>query len=84
MAFDLINYIILIWKEEFKLNRELDYTEQPKDRKAVGLLLNKFKKKHPNKDTEDMCEMLRSYFKDVLNIQDKWYKNAFPGRNKYE
>jgi len=74
MSFDLIGYIIKIWQEEFKLNRGLDYFADKKDRGAVGKLLAKFKKKHPDKNSEDMCEELRAYFKEVLQIQDSWIK----------
>ena len=73
MSFDFINYIILIWKEEFKKLKGIDYYEDKKDRKAVGLLLAKFKKKNKDTNSEDMLEIFRTYFRDVLQIQDPWY-----------
>ena len=73
MSFDFINYIILIWKEEFKKLKGIDYYEDKKDRKAVGLLLAKFKKKNKDTNSEDMLEIFRTYFREVLQIQDPWY-----------
>ena len=73
MSFDFINYIILIWKEEFKKLKGTDYYEDKKDRKAVGLLLAKFKKKNKDTNSEDMLEIFRTYFRDVLQIPDPWY-----------
>jgi len=74
LSFDFINYIILIWREEYKKLREgTNYFEDKKDRKAVGLLLAKFKKKNEGTGSEDMCEIFRKYFRDVLQIQDPWY-----------
>ncbi len=75
MSFDLIGYIIKIFQEEYKLNRGTDYYADKKDRGAVGLLLAKFKKKNPEKNSEEMCESIRSYFRDVLQIQENFYKN---------
>lgn len=73
MSFDFINYIILIWREEYKKLKGTDYYANKKDRKAVGLLLLRFKDKHPKKSSEDMLEILRSYFREVLQIQDSYY-----------
>ncbi len=70
---NIIELIVKIWCEEYKIKKGTDYFAEKKDRKAVGLLLAKFKKKNPNKNTEDMIEMMRSYFKDVLQIMDGWY-----------
>ena len=74
MSWDIIEYIINIWKEEFKKSRKMDYYTELKDNKAVGLLLKKFKAKYPGKNTEQMLEMMRTYFKDCLLVQDDWYK----------
>jgi hypothetical protein len=74
MSWDIIEYIINIWKEEFKRSRKIDYYTGGKDNKAVGLLLAKFKKKYPDKNTEEMVEMMRSYFRDCLEVQEDWYK----------
>ena len=73
MSFDFINYIILIWKEEYKKLKGTDYYEDKKDRKATGLLLAKFKKKNKDTDTENMCEIFRRYFREVLQIQNSYY-----------
>ena len=73
MSFDFINHIILIWKEEYKKLKGIDYYESVKDKKAAGLLLAKFKKKNPEKNSEEMLEIIRSYFREVLQIQDLWY-----------
>lgn len=73
MSFDFINYIILIWKEEYKKLKGTDYYESQKDKKAVGMLLAKFKKKNEDTNSEDMCEIFRKYFRDVLQIQDNYY-----------
>ena len=73
MSFDFIKYIVLIWKEEYKKLKGIDYYESGKDKKAVGLLLSKFKKKNPEKNSEDMLEIIRSYFREALQIQDNYY-----------
>ena len=73
MSFDFIEFIIDIWKEEYKKLKGTDYFESPKDKKAAGLLLTKFKKKNPEKNSEEMLEIIRSYFREVLQIQDLWY-----------
>lgn len=65
--------MVKVWCEEFKLARHTDYFASPKDRKAMGLLLTKFKKKNSDINGEDMCEKIRGYFKEALRIQDSWY-----------
>ena len=73
MSFDFIGFIILIWREEYRKLKGIDYYEDKKDRKATGLLLAKFKKKNKDTDTENMCSIFRTYFRDVLRIPDPWY-----------
>ena len=74
MTFDFIKYVIDIFREEFAKERDgAIYYDSEKDRGAVGKLLAKFKKRHPKKESEDMCDMLREYFKDALRLQDNWY-----------
>ena len=73
MSFDFIGFIILIWREEYKKLKGIDYYEDKKDRKATGLLLAKFKKKNADTNSEDMLEIFRTYFRDVLRIPDPWY-----------
>ena len=77
MSWDIIEYIIKMWCEEFKCSRKIDYiVSKGKDRKAAGDLLNKFKesKLHKGKNTEQILDALRDFFKDSLLIQDSWYK----------
>ena len=73
MSFDFIGFIILIWREEYRKLKGIDYYEDKKDRKATGLLLAKFKKKNKDTDTENMCEIFRRYFREVLQIQNSYY-----------
>ena len=73
MTFDFITYILNIWKEEWDKTGRTTYLDSEKDRKATGLLLKKAKKAWPDLDTEDISNKLRQYFKDALQIQDKWY-----------
>lgn len=73
MGFDFIGYLVKIWREEFKIYKKTDYFDSPKDRKAMGVLLIKFKKKNLNMNSEETCETIRSYFREVLQIQDNYY-----------
>ena len=77
MSWDIIEHIILIWCEEYKKSRKIDYiVSKGKDRKAAGDLLNKFKesKLHKGKTTEEMLDAIRDYFKDCLMLQKEWFK----------
>lgn len=43
-----------------------------KEREAAGKLLNIYKKKFPNADSEEALQSLRAYFNACVNIGDRW------------
>ena len=64
---DFIDEIINIWLIEYKITRDLDYEVQEKDRKAVGLLLKRYKE-HKKSDAKKTLEDFETLFTKALAI----------------
>ena len=68
---DFIDELINIWLIEYKIHRfDLEYEVQDKDRKAVGLMLNRAKKQNPNLNSEEMKKRFTNLFRQALKISD--------------
>jgi hypothetical protein len=46
-----------------------------KEREMAGKILNLYKKKYPDSNSDETLNGLRQYFKMCLNISDQWLKN---------
>jgi hypothetical protein len=64
---DFIDEIINIWLIEYKVTRNLDYEVQEKDRKAVGLLLKRYKE-HKKSNAEETLKDFETLFTKALAI----------------
>jgi len=75
---DFIDQIILAWQEVHSIVRKSDYaiTARGKERAAAGKVLDIFKKKYPEDNSEMIMNRMREYFAKCLNISDDWlWKN---------
>ncbi len=78
---DFLNTLLGIFQEEYKISRGFDYTivNPGKEHQAIGKLLQAYRKKNPDKNTEHAAADIRKYFKDCLTIENTFdFDNMSP------
>lgn len=65
----------LVFKNEYLESRGFEYVETRKNKSypAIKKLLDHYKEKNPNANTQETLEGFRVYFKKALEIQDKFF-----------
>lgn len=76
---DFINELLDIFAEEYlsSKGREYQLNNPGKERKAIGMLLNHYKRKNADKngkspDSEQTKHQFRDFFQKCINIDDNW------------
>lgn len=63
-----------VFSSLYESSRGIEYIVQGKDRKALGMLINKYKKKNPEKTTEEARTDFENFFASCLSIKDSFYR----------
>ena len=74
---DYIDRIIVEFGEAYKKQFNLDYVivAPGKERSAAGKMAKLYAAKYPGANTEEAITGIRSYFDQVVRINDPWFKN---------
>lgn len=77
---NFIDSIIDVFKDCYKQNRNVEYVITPKgigkERQAASNILTSFKQLHPDHDSEAMLTIIKDYFTQALQLNDKFYKDS--------
>jgi len=79
---DFIYRLLDAFYTEFEKSRGFKflYPHSAKDRSAMGKLLNMYKKKNPNVDSEKTLQALTWFFREAMDINEQWIRdNMSPG-----
>lgn len=73
---NLVDELISIFSDLYQKQREMPYLKSEKDKKAVGMMLLRYRKSNPEADTEKCKSDMTVFFNQCLNISNKWlYEN---------
>lgn len=74
---DYVDRIIVEFGEAYKKQFNLDYVivAPGKERSAAGKMAKLYAAKYPECNTEEAIKGIRSYFNQVVGINDPWFKN---------
>lgn len=73
---NLVDELISIFSDLYQKQREMPYLKSEKDKKAVGMMLSRYRKSNPEADTDKCKSDMTVFFNQCLNISNKWlYEN---------
>ena len=70
---DFVDSLIDLFSKLYFKSRNMEYISTPKDRKAIGQLLAKYKKANKGVGSEKTTGDFEIFFKACLSIRDIWY-----------
>lgn len=71
-AVDFVDKIVDAFVE---VHGDYEIVNKGKERQAAGKLLNLYKKKYPDADSEQTLDGLKAYFKKCVKIDDNWLRD---------
>jgi hypothetical protein len=75
--YDFIDQIIEIFSEEYHVINQIEYNiiSRGKERAAASKILKLHKDKHPEMDSAQTLDSLRTYFQMCVGINDEWLRS---------
>jgi hypothetical protein len=75
--FDFIDQVINAFASEYIIEFNMEYfvTNRGKERTAAGKLVNMYKSKHPNADSQSTIDGLKTFFIQCFRVDDPWIRD---------